>query len=225
MNNIITAILTLLLVGTRPAVQLPSAINIAQTKQEQVMGSSQISLEKRHSVKSVSDVMKKNILLNLAYLSGDVKNKSDINWDKLMTKTTYSFTLRPGEVFAFHDSVLPEFDGKVVKTTNAHFNSREGFISDGYLVGDGVCHFASIIYRAAKEAGLDAIRTKSHSIAVIPEVPDEFGVSIYVNPTSGYGARNNLYVTNNMDHDVEFRFEYSENGDLKVSVIGEHGTA
>ncbi len=224
MNNFINALLALFLV-TRPVTIIPVAIPIATISSEKVLASRQISLETRYAVKSVNDVMKKNILLNLAYLSGSVKSKADINWDTLQKSTEYTFVLRPNETFAFQDSVLDEYKDSLVKTTNAHFNSKEGFLSDGYLVGDGVCHFASIIYWAAKDAGLDALRTKSHSIAKIQEVPDEFGVSIYVDPNSGYGARNNLYVTNNKDHDIKFRFQYQEGGALEVSVIEENLSA
>jgi hypothetical protein len=220
MNQILTAILALFLV-VKPVNNLPVAIPIAMTNPEKILASRQISLETRYAVKSVNDVMKKNILLNLAYLSGEVKSKKDINWDELLKSKEYTLVLRPNETFAFHDSVLDEYKSTLVATTNAHFNSKEGFLSDGYLVGDGVCHFASIIYWAAKDAGLDALRTKSHSVAKIQEVPDEYGVSIYVDPSSGYGARNNLYVTNNKEHDVKFRFEYKEGGALKVSVIEE----
>ena len=162
--------------------------------------------------------MKKNILLNLAYLSGDVKSKFDINWDRLQNDNEYVFTLKPGETFAFHDSVLRNYQGNVVITTNAHFNSSEGFLSDGYLVGDGVCHFASIINWVARDAGLDVVVTKNHDFAKIEEVPKEYGVSIYVNPTNGYGAQNNLYITNNKNQIVDFRFEY-KNEELKVSVV------
>lgn len=218
MNNFIAAILALFLVA-KPVAKLPVAIPIAVTNPEKVLASRQISLEKRYAVSSVNEAMKKNILLNLAYLSGTVKSKQDINWETLKQSSEYSFVLRPNETFAFQDSVLDQYKSSLVKTTNARFNSKEGFVSDGYLVGDGVCHFASIIYWAAKDAGLDALRTKAHSIAKIAEVPDEYGVSIYVDPKSGYGARNNLYITNNKSHDVEFRFTYTEGGDLKVSVI------
>lgn len=220
MNQFLTAILALFLV-VKPVNNLPAAIPIAMTSPEKILASRQISLETRYAVKSVNDVMKKNILLNLAYLSGEVKSKADINWDELLKSKEYTLVLRPNETFAFHDSVLEEYKGTLVATTNAHFNSKEGFLSDGYLVGDGVCHFASIIYWAAKDAGLDALRTKSHSIAKIQEVPDEYGVSIYVDPSSGYGARNNLYITNNKEHDVKFRFEYTEGGALKVTVVQE----
>jgi hypothetical protein len=162
--------------------------------------------------------MKKNILLNFAYLSGTVKTKSDVSWDKIESPSEYSLTLNPGEVFAYHNSVLPEYKDKVVATTNAHFNSTEGFVSDGYLVGDGVCHFASLINWAAQDAGLQVLVTKNHDFAKIEEVPKAYGVSIYVDPTNGVGDRNNLYITNNKAQAVKFTFTYNASQELNIKV-------
>src|SRR3989338_7446463 len=78
----------------------------------QVLASHEISLENRYSVKSVSEVMKDNILLNLAYLDGKVKTKNDINWDEVKRPFTLEFRLNPNQVFAFHDDILKEYEGK-----------------------------------------------------------------------------------------------------------------
>ena len=178
----------------------------------------EFSLDDRYHVPSVNEAFKKNILLNLAYLDQTVSKKQDINWDEVEKPFHTSFTLKPGEVFAFHDDVLKEYEGKVTVTTRAHFDSQEGFVSDGYLVGDGVCHLASLINWAAQDAHLDVLVTKNHNFAVIPEVPKEYGVSIYDNATvKGSGTHNNLYITNTKDQDVTFHFDY-ENNELKVSV-------
>lgn len=179
-----------------------------------ILASHQMSLEKRYY-----PVQKENILLNMAYLDGRVRQKADINWNEIQKPFEYQFNLEPGQTFAFHDDVLPEFQGKVVKTTNAHFNSQEGFKSDGYLFGDGVCHLASLIYWVAKDAGLSAVAPTNHNFMAIPEISREYGVSIYNNPsTKGSNAKQNLYITNNKDNPVTFKFEY--NGDnLKASVL------
>lgn len=63
--------------------------------------------------------------------------------------------------------------------------ATEGLISDGYLTGDCVCHLASLIYWAARDAGLTALAPTNHDFTTIPEVPKEYGVSIYFTP----GAR------------------------------------
>ncbi|HSW89325.1 MAG TPA: VanW family protein [Patescibacteria group bacterium] len=197
------------------------AFNVASgsaVPSQKILGSREFSLNDRYKVASVNEVFKKNILLNMAYLRGSVTQKKDIDWATVESPFTYSFTLRQGESFAFHDSVLPEYQGKVVKTTNAHFNSTEGFVSDGYLVGDGVCHLASLINWAAQDAGLTILVTKNHDFAKIEEVPKEYGVSIYVSPTTGAGTRNNLYITNNQNQDVTFSFSF-DGTELKVDVI------
>ncbi len=186
---------------------------------EHVLSSHSISLENRYSVKSVSDVFRDNMLLNIAYMSGTVKSSQDINWDKIKKAATYSFTLEPGKTFAFHDDILDQYKNSLVKTTQAHFNSGEGFKTDGYLFGDGVCHLASVIYWVAKDANLDANAPTNHDFMTIPEISREYGVSIYSNPFSkGSNAQQNLYVTNNKDKKITFRFEY-DGTNLKVSAV------
>lgn len=186
--------------------------------QGQILSSHEISLEKRYEVESVSDVFKDNILLNLAYLRGIIDSK-DINWDEVKKPFHYEFKLDPNSTFAFHDDVLPEYKNKIVKTTNAHFNSQEGFKTDGYLFGDGVCHLASLIYWAAKDASLDAKAPTNHDFMAIPGIDKQYGISIYSNPFSkGSNAQQNLYITNNKAKPIAFGFDYS--GDkLKVSIV------
>lgn len=186
---------------------------------EHVMASRAMSLDKRYGNAWVNNVFKDNILLNFAYLRGDVSNSSGINWDEVQKPTTYDFTLEPGKVFTYHDDVLPQYAGKVVKTTHAHFNAQEGFKSDGYLMGDGVCHFASLLYWAAKDAGLSAYAPSNHDFAQIPQIPREYGVAIYSEPGATYAnARQNLYITNNQNVPVTFRLAF-DGHDLKVTVL------
>lgn len=186
---------------------------------DRVIASHEISLEKRYEVKSVSDVFKDNILLNLAYLDGKVKDGKDINWDELKKPFHYKFRLDPDKTFAFHDDLLGDYKNKVEKTTNAHFNSQEGFKTDGYLFGDGVCHLASLIYWVAKDANLDSNAPTNHDFMAIPEIDKQYGVSIYSNPFSkGSNAQQNLYVTNNKGKPITFKFDY-EQDKLKVSVV------
>ncbi len=188
---------------------------------EQVLSSHEISLENRYPVKSVSDIFRDNILLNLAYMDGKVKGKKDINWDEIKKPFTYQFRLEPNKTFAFHEDVSDEYKDKVTKTTQAHFNAEEGFKTDGYLFGDGVCHLASLIYWTAKDANLDIKAPTNHDFMAIPEISKENGVSIYSNPYSnGSNTQQNLYVTNNKTKVITFKFEY--NGEkLKASVIEE----
>jgi hypothetical protein len=184
-----------------------------------VLATKSFSLEDRYGNTYVNDVFKDNILLTLAYLGGSVKAKGDISWDKVTSPFNYEFTLLPGQEFAFHDQILPEYKGNVVKTTNAHFNYTDGFKSDGYLTGDGVCHLASFIYWTAKDAGLSAIAPTNHNFANIPDVPKEYGVSIYDLPGAFQtSALQNLYITNNFDKPVRFEFKY-DGANLNVNVV------
>lgn len=184
-----------------------------------ILAAQEMSLENRYSNSFVNEVFKDNILLNLAYLRGSVMSKKDINWDEIRSPFVYEFNLESGKVFAFHDDVLPKYQPLIVKHTNAHFNAQEGFKTDGYLYGDGVCHLASLLYMAAKNAGLEAEAPTRHDFMPIPDVPREYGVSIYSNPfIKGSNTRQNLYITNNKEKPVTFKFEYRDNK-IKVSVV------
>lgn len=189
------------------------------TSQQKYLASEQISLEKRYLDKYVNDVFKDNILLNVSYLSGKVTKKEDINWDEIKKPVTYKFALAPKQTFAFHEDVLPKYKNTLVKTTNARFNYDDGFKSDGYLVGDGVCHLASLIYWVAKSAGLDASAPTNHNFAQIPEIDREYGVAIYKMPGQVQAnAIQNLYVTNNKKNTVFFEFSYKDEK-LELSIF------
>lgn len=178
----------------------------------------QFSLENRQEGKYVNDVQKDNILLTTAYLSGKVSSKDQINWDEIRKPFHYSMTLNPGEAFAYHEAVMEKYQGKIIKTTNSHFNFEQGFKHDGILMGDGVCHFASLIEWVASDAGLQVEFPTNHDFAVINEVPKEHGVSIYFDPNNpGNSQRQNLYIVNNKQKAVEFVYEY-DGVNLKVSV-------
>lgn len=196
---------------TAPSVDVP-------TLQQKYLASEQISLEKRYDNPYVNDVFKDNILLNISYLAGKVTKKEDINWKEMEKPFEYKFTLMPDKTFAFHEDVLEKYRDTLVKTTNARFNYDDGFKSDGYLMGDGVCHLASLIYWVAKSAGLDAYAPTNHNFAKIQEIDKEYGVAIYFRPGQlNSNAMQNLYVTNNKDNEVVFEFNYKD-GKLKLSI-------
>ena len=183
------------------------------------LATQQISLEKRYNDTFVNGIFKDNILLNLSYLGGKITKKEDINWENINKPYSYSFTLLPGKTFAYHEDVLSQYKDTLVKTTNANFNWNDGFKSDGYLMGDGVCHFASLIYWVAKNAGLDAYAPTNHDFMVIPGIDREYGVSIFKMPGQiNANAMQNLYVTNNKKNPVVFDFNYKD-GDLKLSIF------
>ena len=178
---------------------------------QSVLASREMSLNNRYDNSFVNDVFKDNILLTLAYMRGNVTKVSD--------PFIYEFRLEPSRTFAFHGDVAEKYNNSLVKTTNARFNAADGFKTDGYLFGDGVCHLASLIYWVARDAGLAAEAPTNHNFANIPDVPKEYGVSIYNSPGSkSSNALQNLYITNNKEKPIDFRFEYNNNK-IKVSVM------
>jgi hypothetical protein len=191
---------------------------VSPVAKTEVLAERHMSLNNRYPVKSVSDVFKDNILLSLAYVSGKVKRPADIKWDKVTANSRYEMVLQPGEVFAFHDDVLPQYKGKKLKTVTADFGAADGYKTDGYLYGDGVCHFASLIHWAAQDAGLKVVSPVNHDFAHIPEVPREYGTSIYTTEAPSYTSEmQNLYVENTFDTPVKIVIEYTD-PILKVTV-------
>lgn len=185
---------------------------------ESVVAEREMNLDNRQSNVWINNVFKDNILLNLAYLR-QIHSGRYVNWEEVKKPFEYEFKLDPNQTFAYHDDVLPKYEVRIVKTSNAHFNALEGFRSSGYLYGDGVCHLASLIYWVALDAGLDAEAPTNHDFRTIPDIPKEYGVSIYSNPYSkGSNTRQNLYITNNKGKPITFKFEYKDNK-VKVSVL------
>ena len=206
--------------STSPVLPLRSTNQAVQPTEAKttVIASRQFSMEYRYHAKSVSDIFKDNILLNLAYLNGTVTKASDINWAEIEKPFSFKFTLNPNETFAYHDQVLPEYKGKVKLTTNSTFGKSDGYKSDGLLYGDGVCQLASLISWAAKDAKLAVKAPSNHDFAAIPEVPKSQGVAIYYDPNNkSKGPYENLYITNNQAKPVDFIFDYKD-GMLKVTV-------
>ncbi len=195
--------------STRTYTYMPSA---------HVLAVKTMSLDNRYPEQSVNEIFKENILLTTAYMRGE-KRTGAIDSSSIDKPFHYEITLHKGEVFAFHDDVLPKYSGRVVATTHAHFNAKEGFKSDGYLTGDGVCHLASLIDFAAQSAGLNVFAPISHDFANIPDVPKEYGVAIYNVPSEPMvNAQHNLYVTNTLSQDITMVFDY-HNSMLKVSIV------
>ena len=200
---------------TNTAIVSMPAVTESETK---VLAEKQYSLSERYDDDFVNDVFSDNILLTLAYMRGIVKEGDTVDWNKVKSDFTYDLVIKPGQTFAFHNTVLPEYKNSVTHTTNAHFNAQQGFKSDGWLMGDGVCHLASFMNVVAREAGLDVVSPTRHDFAVIPEVPKEHGVSIYYMPDNEQtSSSQNLYITNNKDKTVTFAFTY-EGDSLKIKV-------
>lgn len=197
---------------------MPDSSTVQNQTHNQLLAQHEMSLGDRYPIPSVNKVFKDNILLTLGYLSGIVTNSSKINWDFLHKPATYEFTLQPGEVFAFHDDILPEFANKKMITTNAHFDATEGFEYDGDLYGDGVCHLASLMNWVARDAGLEVVAPTPHNFAVIPGINAKYGTAIYYAAgDTGANEAQNLYIENTLDKPVQFVFTYV-NDNLTLSI-------
>jgi hypothetical protein len=196
-------------------------VEVASAAKEQILAKHEMSLEDRYPNAFVNNVFKENILLTLSYLSGQVRKPEDIDWKKINQSFHYDLTLMPGQVFAFHDAVLPQYKNASLVTTHAHFDSSEGFISDGDLYGDGVCHLASLLNWVAKDAGLSVTAPTNHNFAHIPDIPMQYGTAIYTSPNAyEASAQQNLYIQNTLDKPVHFVFDYI-NGKVEVTVSKE----
>lgn len=189
-----------------------SSATLSPLAHTSVIADKNYSLAERYPNSFVNGVFADNILLTLAYMRGSAIENTPVDWAKVHEDFVYTMVLKPGETFAFHDQVLPEYQGKVTFTTNAHFDSSEGFKSDGWLVADGVCHLASFINMAARQAGLKVVAPTNHDFARIPEVPREFGTAIYYMPgEKETSALQNLYITNTFDQSVSIVFTHKGN--------------
>lgn len=183
------------------------------------LASRSMSLDMRYGYELPENVYKDNILLNLAYLSGAVKSKNDINWDHLHEPFTMEFSLEPGQRFAYHDVIAPEYKDNITLAVHTNFGAGDGYKYEGGLYGMGVCHLASLIHWVAKDAVLESIAPSNHDFYHIPEIPKEYGVAIFASPDApAVSAKQNLYIKNNLDSKVTFKFDF-DGVNLRVSVL------
>lgn len=178
------------------------------------------SLENRYSNAFVSGVFKKNILLTLAYWRGIIPISKTPDWSLVEKPFRWQLPLAPGQSVSYHDELLPQYKN-ATPLSYAHFNFQEGFVSDGYLVGDGTCHLASLLAWTAKDAGLVVDAPTNHDFALIPDVPKEYGVSIFSQPNNpSSSALQNLYITNQFEYPVVIVFDY-DGTTLLIQVLKE----
>lgn len=188
----------------------------------QTMAKTSMNLENRAMPGSLmAEVMRDNILLTTAYMRGIVPDRSNIDWDEVRKPFDYTFTLKPGEVFTFQKDAFSEYEAGVVKTVDVNFGAQDGYKHDGYLMGDGVCHLASLLYKAAKNAGMHTYAPTNHDFMAIPEVEREYGVSIYSIPgEKAANSQQNLYIKNDKNGPIEFKIIYDGNV-ISIKVISD----
>lgn len=189
---------------------------------EKVLAQKTMNLRTRYPNSSVNEVFSDNILLNLHYFKGDVdslKDNGKINWEKVRAPFEFTMTLEPDQTFAYHQNILPEFKDKNVITGKSRFWFDEGYRSDGYLIGDGVCHLASLFNWVSQTAGLGVAAHVNHDFLPVPEIPREFGTSIFYSPTGDRGsASQNLYITNTFSKPVKFNISVNSE-EVKIKVV------
>ncbi len=153
-----------------------------------ILSSEKLDLSRRYPVVSVSEGFKENILIALGYLA----SQDDV------------LELKPGEVFAFHKKgILPEFNESKIVSQESDFTTNTRYKVVAGLGGNGVCHLASLINKAASKAGLEVTAPVNHNFAVIEGIEREYGTSI---STRNSPERQNLYVKNNLGFTVRFQF-------------------
>lgn len=215
---ITSSISTLLIVSQLALSQVGLGLPVKSETAPILLGERSMSLDHRQVNQPLNEIYKDNILLNMAYMRGVVTKGSVVNWDTVRAPFEYEFVLQPGEKFAFHDLVSEEFKNPKL-TTNSHFGGEEGYKYDGRLYGMGVCHLASVINWAAKDAGLNPVAPTNHDFYAINEIPKEHGVAIYADPSSpSVSAAQNLYITNIRDSAVTFKFNF-DGDNLKVTIL------
>jgi hypothetical protein len=192
-----------------------------------ILARESLDLTKRVPDPVVTRIFADNILLNLHYMKGDISDVSyeprkgevrTILWDKVREPFSFSIKISPGEVFSFHDIVLPEFEGRKFKTGWTQFSRVEGYkIFDG-LWGNGVCHLATLINWVSTEAGLKVTARVNHDFFLVPGVDRRYGTSIVYIPESYTTKLQNLYVDNPFSFPVVFEFEANADR-VNLSVI------
>lgn len=209
-----------------------SLSSYTQTESKSYLAQERLNLTDRVPNEYGSKVFADNILLALHYLKGDVGdlviggklvNSGSINWEKVNEPFEVDFTLNPGEVFAFHSVLLPDFQKETVKTMNSRFYMEDGYKAIGGLGGNGVCHLASLINWVAVEAGLEVISRVNHNFAPVTGVPRENGTSIRYSPDNSNSPNQNLYIKNNFNYPVTFEFQADKN-DVALRIVKQTNT-
>lgn len=206
-----TALLPISSAPNRIISPLSSAAVFTGPDEERILRESFLDLTNRHPTPVVNEIFKDNILLALHYLKGDVNN-SNVDWERIHEPFGVSFILSPGEIFAFHNQVLPEFKNPSVMM-NSKFYVNEGYKSAGGLGGNGVCHLASLMNWVAQGTGLEVTAKVKHNFAPVPGVPQEYGTSI-----RSQSPTQNLYIRNNFGYPVEFSFE-ADSKQVRIKIL------
>ena len=208
---LVTLISTVVLPASESATPLLSPLpDYLQYQNQKVLAEESLDLTVREPSPEANQGYADNIILALHYLKGEVT--LPVDWQEVRKPFEMSFVLQPGEIFAFHENVLPEF-AQPALTMNSEFLTTEGYKSVWGLGGNGVCHLASLMNWVASEAGLEVVAKANHNFALIPGISQKYGTSIRSQSPS-----QNLYIINSLDQPVSFTFKISKNDvSLKIT--------
>jgi hypothetical protein len=181
---------------------------LVEKNQKVLLASESLDLSYRYPVESVSKGFKENILVNLYHFSqiGSDTPYEGIGSLEAQEKLpdTFSITLKPNEVFAFHDKILAQYKEDKVLAPKSKYGSRDGYLLISGLYGNGVCHLATLMNWVASETDLEVTALTRHDFAKIPGTDPKLGTSI------SYGnspERQNLYIKNNKPSSVVLEFK------------------
>lgn len=225
--NFTTAAISLFMLLYKPVTPAYSAAPETLAVQE-VRAHETLDLKARHGNKNINAGYGDNIRLYLHYLKGDVANltlpgaltdagPTVIDWAKVREPLTLSFTLVPGEVFAFHPGLLPEFKDKRVYAVPTSLDQADGYRYIDGLWGNGVCHLASFFNWVGSEAGLKVTAKVNHNFAPIYGVPKIYGTAVYyATGQETSNAKQNLYLENTKPNPVTITISID---DKKVEML------
>lgn len=194
---------------------------ISPLPNEYILLEKTLDLTKRDRNPFANEVFADNILLALHYFAGHGETVKvtftgqgprNIDWEKVRESFHLSLTLLPGETFAFHENLAPQYRVLPVRTSGTRYIFKEGYKAVGGLAGNGVCHLASLLNWAAQEAqfgGKAVLEVKApvdHNFSPIPGIPKKYGTSILYRPKGGNSQNQNLYLKNNFSLPVKFIF-------------------
>ena len=205
LNTLIASVLStsLLLTPATGVISPVAGLSAQIMENETILSSESMDLTSRYPVESIGTGFAENILIALSYFASEDEEGKEILPD------SFSLVLRPEDVFAFHKKgVLSEFKDSKIVSQESDFTTNYGYKVVAGLGGNGVCHLASLINKAALKAGLEVVAPVNHNFASIPGIEKEYGVSI---STRNAPDRQNLYIKNSFEYPVEMRFVVTDN--------------
>lgn len=181
-------------------------------KTKLVLSTGTMDLSYRYPIENTSRVFAENILVNLYHLSRLGKGESEQITEGFKPQenvpASFSLTLQPGEVFAFHDQVLNQYKESKIVAPEGGYRPKDGYILLGGLYGNGVCHLATLMNYVARRSGVEVTALTRHDFAPVPGFDREYGTSI---STGNSPERQNLYIKNDKEMPLELKFDLQGN--------------